>query len=49
LIHVELNMAGAATEDSFVKLLIVAAGFYLLGGVVFGITVAPKALRERRQ
>jgi MFS family permease len=43
-----LNMAGAATPGSFVRLLLVAAGFYLLGGVVFGITVTQEALVERR-
>jgi len=41
-----LNMAGASTPASFVVLLIVAAGFYLLGGVVFGMKVTQRALGE---
>jgi len=41
-----LNMAGASTPASFVWLLIVAEGFYLLGGVVFGMKVTQRALGQ---
>jgi MFS family permease len=40
-----LNFQGASTPASFVVLLLVAAGFYLLGGIVFGSRVSEKALR----
>jgi hypothetical protein len=39
-----LNLGGASTPGSFVALLLVAAGFYLLGGIVFGWKVSQKAL-----
>ena len=39
-----LNFQGASTPASFVILLLVAAGFYLLGGLVFGSKVSQKAL-----
>jgi MFS family permease len=39
-----LNLGGASTPASFVALLLVAAGFYLLGGIVFGWKVSQKAL-----
>jgi MFS family permease len=39
-----LNMGGPSTPAGFVALLVVAAGFYLLGGVVFGMKVSRKAL-----
>jgi len=41
-----LNMGGAATPASFVTLLLVAAGFYLLGGTLFGLRVTRKALAD---
>ncbi|KAF0107907.1 MAG: hypothetical protein FD146_1205 [Anaerolineaceae bacterium] len=41
-----LNLRGASTPASFVTLLLVAAGFYLLGGVVFGLKVSQKTLGE---
>jgi MFS family permease len=41
-----LNFRGASTPASFVILLLVAAGFYLLGAVVFGWKVPQKALGE---
>lgn len=41
-----LNLGGAPTPASFVTLLLVAAGFYLLGGIVFGLKVSQKALGE---
>lgn len=39
-----LNMGGASTPASFVTLLFVSAGFYLLGGIVFGWKVTQEAL-----
>jgi len=39
-----LNFRGASTPSSFVALLLVAAGFYLLGGIVFGSRVSQAAL-----
>ena len=44
-----LNFQGASTPASFVVLLLVAAGFYLLGGLVFGSRVSQKALGESIQ
>lgn len=41
-----LNLGGAPTPASFVTLLLVAAGFYLFGGIVFGLKVSQKALGE---
>ena len=40
-----LNFQGASTPASFVILLLVAAGFYLLGAIVFGSKVSQKALK----
>jgi MFS family permease len=42
-----LNMRGAATAESFILLLVVAAVFYLLGGIVFQMRVPQKELDER--
>jgi MFS family permease len=39
-----LNVGGASTPASFVALLVVAAAFYLIGGVVFEGRVSQKAL-----
>ena len=39
-----LNFRGASTPSSFVILLLVAAGFYLLGAIVFAGKVSQKAL-----
>jgi MFS family permease len=39
-----LNFRGASTPASFVVLLLVASGFYLLGAIVFGSRVSQKAL-----
>jgi MFS family permease len=44
LFGILLNLGGASTPASFVLLLWVAAGFYLLGGIVFGLKVTQKAL-----
>ena len=41
-----LNLGGATTPASFVTLLLVAAGFYLLGGTLFGLRVTRKALAD---
>ncbi|MCJ7435273.1 MAG: MFS transporter [Anaerolineales bacterium] len=41
-----LNLGGASTPASFVTLLIISAGFYMLGGIVFGLNVSQKALGE---
>jgi MFS family permease len=41
-----LNFRGASTPSSFVVLLLVSAGFYLLGGIVFGWKVSQKSLDE---
>lgn len=46
LFGVLLNLRGASTPTSFVILLLVAAGFYLLGAIVFGWKVSQKALGE---
>ena len=42
-----LNMRGAATAESFILLLVVAAVFYLLGGIVFQMRVPQRELDER--
>jgi MFS family permease len=42
-----LNMRGAATAESFIILLVIAAVFYLLGGIVFQMRVPQKELDER--
>ncbi len=42
-----LNMHGAATAQSFILLLVVAAAFYLLGGIVFRARVPQRELDER--
>ena len=42
-----LNMRGAATAESFILLLVVAAVFYLLGGIVFQTRVPQRELDER--
>ena len=39
-----LNFRGASTPASFVVLLLVASGFYLLGAIIFGSRVSQKAL-----
>jgi hypothetical protein len=39
-----LNAGGASTPASFVALLVVAAAFYLVGGVLFEGRVSQKAL-----
>ncbi len=41
-----LNFKGASTPASFIILLLVSAGFYLLGGIVFGWKVSSNALAE---
>jgi hypothetical protein len=41
-----LNLRGASTPASFIALLLVSAGFYLLGGILFGWKVSQKALGE---
>jgi len=41
-----LNLGGAATPASFVVLLAIAAVFYLIGGIVFGMKVSQRALDE---
>jgi MFS family permease len=43
-----LNLGGAPTPTSFAILLLAAAGFYLLGGIVFGLRVPPSALPSTR-
>jgi MFS family permease len=42
-----LNMRGAATAESFTLLLLVAAVFYMLGGIVFQMRVPQRELDER--
>jgi MFS family permease len=44
LFGVILNLGGASTPTSFVTLLLVAACFYLFGGLVFGLKVTQKDL-----
>jgi MFS family permease len=39
-----LNLGGASTPASYMALLLVAAGFYLLGGIVFGLKVTQQTL-----
>jgi MFS family permease len=41
-----LNFRGSSTPASFIILLLVSAGFYLFGGIVFGWKVPSKALAE---
>jgi MFS family permease len=41
-----LNLRGASTPASFIALLLVSAGFYLFGGILFGWKVSQKALGE---
>jgi MFS family permease len=44
-----LNFRGASTPASFIILLLVSAGFYLLGGIIFGWKVPSKALAKSTQ
>ena len=41
-----LNMGGASTPSSFVILLLVAAGFYFIGGIVFSMKVTQGTLNR---
>ncbi len=44
-----LNFRGASTPASFIILLLVSAGFYLLGGIIFGWKVSSKAIAKSTQ